>query len=171
MQNVKEDYIKENRGRFAGEEDEKYRTAHGLTKNDALNATQIATIQANTDARAATEFNEKLTNASKTVDGFTRAFTRTNTGTYDVRNLSQTKADKREDIFTKISAGLIAGIALGVRTGLKSGLNVNHGSGQNDFLKDLGNTFTEAMKSVKINVKVEESHGTGGGDAHKSGGH
>ncbi len=168
--NVKKDYIKENKSKYASDVEEEYKISKGIKKGDNLDPTQRAEVTKLTEEKAAGEFDKALTEATKAIGGFTRAFTRTNTGTYDVRNLSQTKADKREGFMTKMSAGLIAGIALGVRTGLKTS-GINHGSGQNDVMKDLGHTITEALKSIKVDVKVEESKGKGGGDAHKSGGH
>lgn len=89
-------------------------------------------------------------------------------GSYDVRNLSQIKTANAG--ITKMGIGLIAGVAAGVRTGIKSS-GINHGSGQADFLSDIGHTITEAMKSAKVNVKIEESHGKSAEEAEKGGGH
>ena len=101
-----------------------------------------------------------------------RAIAKSHTGSYDVRDLSKTKADKREGVLHRSTAGLIAGIAMGVRTGLKGAFNVNHGVGQGEFLKDLSHTVSEAMKSAKVNVKVDAGHGGGsGGGDHGGGGH
>jgi hypothetical protein len=166
--NVREDYIKDNKSKFAAETEEAYRIRNGKTPTELLSETERAEVNNEIKAAAGAKFDHELEEAAKAVSGFARAVSRSNTGSYDVRNLSQTKVDKREGLFTRMGAGLIAGIALGVRTGLKSG-GINHGSGQNDFLKDLGHTITEALKSAKINVKVEESHGKGGSDAHNPG--
>lgn len=103
-----------------------------------------------------------------------RIMAKSNTGSYDVRNLSQSKADSRAGILTKIGVGAVASIALGIRTGLK-GLDINHGKGQGDFLKDLGHTITEAMKSAKFKVDLpsgggHDDHGDGHDDGHGGGG-
>jgi hypothetical protein len=116
-----------------------------------------------TDKKLTNDFTHLRTDSKKQVSGYDRAFARSNKGSYDARNLSQGKQDKREGVFTRSGAALIAGIAMGVRTGLKSS-GINHGSGQNDFLKDIGHTITEALKSIKINVKIEESHGKSSDD-------
>lgn len=106
----------------------------------------------------------------KKVTQFDRVVSKSNTGSYDVRNLSDSKSDKRAGILTKMSVAAIAGIALGVRTGLKGMVDVNHGKGQGDFLKDLSHTITEAMKSAKIKVDVGGG-GHGGGHDDHGGGH
>ncbi|MDE2030671.1 MAG: hypothetical protein KGI58_00190 [Patescibacteria group bacterium] len=136
---------------------------------DQLNVQFNAILKTSTDKETEKRFNHLQEESKQKVGGFDRVFAQSNKGSYDVRNLSQTKVDKRERAFTKMSAGLIAGIAMGVRTGLKHS-NVNHGSGQGDFLKDIGNTITEALKSTKLKVEIEKSHGTSGGDAHTTGG-
>lgn len=115
------------------------------------------------------DFQHLRDDSQKHVSGVDRAITQVNRGSYDVRNLSQTKVDKREGLFTRASAGLIAGIAMGVRTGLKSS-NINHGSGQGDFVKDIGHTITEAIKSAPVKVKIEESHGHSPAESHAKGG-
>jgi hypothetical protein len=179
--NVKADYIKDNKSKykddieenlrntgFAGTPYATYPPGTPIAKDAALTDDQRKHVTEKTEEATGKKFDESLKEATKSINGFTRAFTRSNTGSYDVRNLSQTKANKREGFFTKMSAGLIAGIAMGVRTGLK-GAGINHGSGQNDLLKDIGHTITEALKNIKVNVKVEESHGKGGGGEHKTG--
>lgn len=167
--NVRNDYIKENRSKDAKQVEEQYRNQNGIPTGQTLNATQRqAVTDLNTQVTGA-KFDHALSEATKSVGGLNRVLAKANTGSYDARNLSQTKTDKREGMLTKMSAGLIAGVAMGVRTGLKTS-DINHGSGQNDLLKDIGHTITEAMKSTKIKVKVEESHGKGGDDGHAGGG-
>ncbi len=97
-----------------------------------------------------------------------RIISKSNTGSYDVRNLSQSKIDSRAGVFSKIGVGLVAGVAAGVRMGLKGISGIEHGKGQGDFFKDLGHTITEAFKQVKINVDLKS--GGGGHDDH-GGGH
>jgi hypothetical protein len=89
------------------------------------------------------------------------------TGSYDVRNLSKLVSKELQHGVTKMGIGIISTIALGMRMGLKQGVGVNHGVGQGDFFKDLGNTITEALK----NIKIEVPKGGGGGhdDGHDDG--
>jgi hypothetical protein len=91
-------------------------------------------------------------------------------GSYDVRNISQVKTANKG--LAKAGVGLVSGVATGVRTALKAA-NVNHGSGQGEFTADLKHTITEAMKSAKVSVKVEQSHGQSAAEAegHGDGGH
>ncbi len=153
--------------------------ANGTLKDEAkkqientLNANYEIYIKPQVEAKAAQDYGHLRDESKTKVNPLDRTIARSNTASYDARNISQMKADKREGIFTRMSAGLIAGIAMGVRTGLKNS-GINHGSGQSDFLKDIGHTITEAMKSAKFNVKVEESHGhdAGGDHGHGGGGH
>lgn len=180
--NVREDYIKDNRGKHAAEAEETFRndsarngTGGVIASNIPLTPAQRKTVTDDTTKITGHKFDHIVEEASKSISSFSRNLSKVNTASFDARNISQMKSSGRGNFVTrnmgKISAGLIAGVAMGVRTGLK-GSGINHGSGQNDFLKDIGHTITEAMKSAKINVKVEESHGKGGGDEHKgAGGH
>ena len=107
------------------------------------------------------------------VGGTERAFSRANTGSYDVRNLSNIKSDQREGLFTKIPVALIAGIATGVRAGIKNtGMSNGSVKIEGDFMKDLGNTISDSLKSMKVNVDLShvgehkssaDAHGGGGG--------
>jgi hypothetical protein len=92
----------------------------------------------------------------------TRIAARSTGGTYDVRNISGLKTDKREGLGAKATIGIISAIALGMRMGLKKTAGVDVGTPQGNFLKDIGQTVTEALKNVKIDVKL----GDGGGGAH-----
>lgn len=137
---------------------------------DELNVQFNAVLKTSTDHASAEKFSHLEQESKQKVSGVDRVFARSNKGSYDARNLSQTKVADQAHWTGKMTAGLIAGIAMGVRTGLK-GTGVKHGSGQNDFLKDIGHTITEALESAKVKVKVEESHGKsaddhGGGGAH-----
>ncbi len=92
------------------------------------------------------------------------------TGTYDVRKLADIIAKEQTTGITKLTSGLTGAIAKGMRGGFKAA-GVNYGTPKGDFLKDLGNTISESLKSVKINVdlsgvaevKKEDGHGGGGG--------
>ncbi|OGI66133.1 hypothetical protein A3A95_00235 [Candidatus Nomurabacteria bacterium RIFCSPLOWO2_01_FULL_39_18] len=121
------------------------------------------------------EFNEKLKGfvqevgkirfaklqgeAKEKIGMATRVASRTTSGTYDIRNLSGLKTDKREGIGAKATVGLIAAVAMGMRMGLKQGAGVEVGSGQGNALKDIGQIVTEALKNVKLDVKLEDGGG------------
>lgn len=68
------------------------------------------------------------------------------TGSYDVRN-------------TKLT-GLLKPVELAMKLGFHS-LGVGVQKGQGDFTKDLGRTIRDALKGVKINVKVDQDHKKG----------
>ncbi len=114
---------------------------------DQLTVNFNAVLKSSTEKESTHKFEHLQTEAKQKVGGYDRLVTRSNKGSYDLRNLSQAKQDKREGMFTKGTTALIAGIAMGIRTGLKTS-GINHGSGQADLLKDMSHTITEAMKSV-----------------------
>ncbi len=89
----------------------------------------------------------------------------TRTGSYDVRNMSKIQTKEHDTVANKIASGLTSNIAGGMRSMFKQS-NINMGTGQKDFFKDLANTITEALKST--NVKVDLSHV---GDEKKEDGH
>ncbi len=113
---------------------------------------------------------DDMVNATKAGTAMSEFVNALRKGSYDIRNLSQVKSNSKG--LAKFGVGLISGVAAGVRTGLKA-TNINHGSGQADFLKDVGHTISEAIKSAKIKVKIEESHGHSAAEAeaHGGGGH
>lgn len=86
-------------------------------------------------------------------------------GSYDARNLSALGTNSMDSIFNKLGTKLMVGIGMGMRMGFKSS-GINHGTGQKDFFKDIGNTIKEALKDVKLNVDLK---GGGGGGDHGSG--
>jgi len=116
--------------------------------------------------RAEDKFKEEIGNATESVAGLTRAFTKANTGSWDVRNLSQISSHKHEGIFTKIPTALISGVALGVRTGLKNS-GINHSTGQKDILKDISQTLKDSLAVMKIDLPKAPG---GAGSAPKAGG-
>lgn len=93
------------------------------------------------------------------------------TGSYDVRNLANVGAREQTTGMTKLTAGIIGAVAMGMRSGFK-GAGINHGEGQGNSFKDLGNILTEALKNVKINVdlshvgEVKKEDGKKGGGGH-----
>lgn len=121
--------------------------------------------------KAEEDFEKEIEHASQKVAGFARAFSKANSGTYDLRNLSQIKSDKREGWGTKVSTFLTSDIiAGGIRAGLKNGAGIDHGKGQGNFTKDLMTSLTEALKSINVKVEMPKSSGGGGHDDH-GGGH
>jgi hypothetical protein len=110
------------------------------------------------------EENDAIYGKSQAVGEFVNALRK---GSMDIRNLSQAKSSSKG--FSKFAVGLLAAVAAGTRMGLKQS-GVNHGTGQKDLFKDLGNTIKEALKSVDIKVSAP-SGGGGGHDDHGGGGH
>ncbi|MES3031966.1 MAG: hypothetical protein V4699_01855 [Patescibacteria group bacterium] len=75
------------------------------------------------------------------------------TGSYDVRNIANLIAKEQSTGFNKLTIGLMAAVAMGMRGGFKTA-GVNYGEGQGNFFKDLGNTITDALKDIKIDVDL-----------------
>jgi len=76
-------------------------------------------------------------------------------GSFDVRNLSKLIAGEQDRGINKFATGLTSALASGMRGVIKQ-TNINYGTGQKDFIKDLGHTITEALKSTPL--KVDLSH-------------
>jgi hypothetical protein len=102
----------------------------------------------------------------------TRMMARSTSGSYDPRNLSNMKLDKREGIGPKLTVGLIAAVAAGIRLGMKHSTGLDNGTPQREVLKDFGKTVEDALKNLKVSVSVghkesaKDSHGTSGGGHH-----
>jgi len=155
--------------------EEEYRTTNGIAAGTILTSQQSkdienelsnklnASVKATVKVKVEKDFNHERTEAVTHVNPITRGFAGANKASYDVRKISDMKTDKREGLFTKSSVALIAAVATGVRGGIR-GMGAGNGGikVQGDFMKDLGNTITDSLKSMKINVNV------GGGDSHKS---
>lgn len=128
------------------------------------------------DKKLTSDFGHIREESKKHVGIIDRGLSKSNTGSYDVRKLSDLKTDKRESFLTKIPVGLIAGISTGVRAGIKNiGLSNGGIKVQGDFLKDLGNTISDSLKNMKINVDLSsvgehkssaDAHGASGGGHH-----
>jgi len=84
-------------------------------------------------------------------------------GTYDIRNLPDMSA-KSKGFLPQFGVGLIAKVAAGVRLGMKKGGGVEYGTPKGDYIDDVKNTLSEALKNVKINIS--ESGGGHGGSDH-----
>lgn len=131
---------------------------------DVKDPDKFTTTQKKIKGRGGDE-NAALYGKSQAIGEFVNALRK---GSMDVRNLSQTKAVSK-GLFGAMGVGLIATVAAAVRTGMKQGLGVNQASGQKDFIKDIKHTFEEALKSAKLEVKLDKADahaGGGGGDAH-----
>jgi hypothetical protein len=103
-------------------------------------------------------------------------------GSYDARELSKIKKSGTLaaigvgaiglGVFPLMGAALAVGASSGIKKGLKSALSgLDSGTGQKDFLKDLGNVLTSALSSLKVGVKVDKDDGhakanAGGGGKH-----
>ncbi|MEI6280758.1 MAG: hypothetical protein WCP17_02030 [bacterium] len=119
---------------------------------------------------------DTMADADKKQGVISSAMQASRTGTYDIRNLANVVAKEQGTGFAKIAMGLTGAMAMGMRGGFKQ-MGVNYGEAQGKAFKDLGNTLSEALKSVKINIdlshvgdeKKETGHGGGGG--HSGGGH
>lgn len=88
-------------------------------------------------------------------------------GSFDIRNLSKIIAGEQDRGMNKFATGLTSMLASGMRSTLKQA-NFNYGTGQKEFIKDLGHTITEALKSTTIKVDLshvgeekKEEHGGG----------
>lgn len=138
-----------------------------------LNVKLNAAVKLVTDDKLVKDFEKIRKESKQSVGGVERAFSRTNTGSWDVRKLSDIKSDKREGIMTKIPVALIAGVATGVRAGIKNvGLSNGGVKVEGDFLKDLGNTISDSLKSLKVNVDLSHVGETkSSADAHGGGHH
>lgn len=138
-----------------------------------LNVEFNAVLKTNTDEKLRSDFEKLRTESKQHVGGAERAFSRTNTGSWDVRKLSDVKSDKREGFLTKVPVALIAGIATGVRAGMKN-VGVSNGGikVEGNFMKDLGNTISDSLKSMKINADLSHVGETkSSADAHAGGAH
>jgi hypothetical protein len=180
IQNVRDDYVKENKAKFSAEIEEKYRSGDNPTKkaipqNTALTPDQRKEVNARIAAKTIDDFEHKLKSASEAVGGLSRAFSQVNTGSWHVGNLSQLKSDVREKTGTKVATGLTSFLAGQMRNSILKNAGINHGGGQQkDFLADLKHSLTEALKStsIKVNVSGGETTGDGhGGGGHGGGGH
>lgn len=95
-------------------------------------------------------------------------------GSYDVRNMSQMKSTAGG--LVGLGVKVMAGAALGIRMGLKEGAGVDHGKGEKDIWKDIGNSLKTAIKEgfqiakMKVDlpqsVHTEDDHGGGHGGGH-----
>lgn len=123
-----------------------------------------------TPAVAKHKFEHEKELAKQSVGMGTRVLSRSTSGTYDIRNLSILKTDKREGLGARGTLALISAVATGIKLGLKKTTGADIGKPNGDILPDLGHTINEALKAIKLNVKIE-SDGGGHGDSHGGAAH
>ncbi|MFA6514713.1 MAG: hypothetical protein WCT42_00405 [Candidatus Paceibacterota bacterium] len=141
-------------------------------KNE-LNIKLSAAVKIAADNKLVEDFGKMRENASKHVNPINRVIAGSNKYSYDARKLSDIKSDKREGFFAKVPVALIAGIATGVRAGIKNiGLSNGGVKVEGNFMKDLGNTISDSLKSMKVNVDLSHVGETkSSADAHAGGAH
>ena len=139
---------------------------------DMLKVEFNAALKLSTEKLSDHEFGHIRDESRESVNPLSRIASKAGSGSYDIRNINP-KSDKREGLGVKATVGIVAAVALGMRTGLKSA-NANPGTGKSDFVTDIGNIITSALKGVKINVPsggghddhAKDDHGGGGGGGH-----
>jgi len=173
QERVKTIFVRDNKSKWAQEEEDQYKKELGKSDRDKLAPAEVTELRNRVIARAEKEFATEVEKAAKGVNAFARVLSKANTGSWDVRKLSSVTSDKRASVFSKIPVALIGAIAMGVRGGLKS-VGTSHGSikVEGNFMKDLGNTISDSLKGMKINVNLEHVGETkSSADAHGGGAH
>lgn len=140
---------------------------------DNLNLKLNAAVKIAVDSKLTGDFTKMRENANKHVNPFERSFSTVNKNSFDLRKLSEMKTDRRESGITKGAIGLAALIATGVRTGIRgSGFGNSKVKVEGDFFKDLGNTISDSLKSMKVNVDLSHvAEHKSSADSHGGGGH
>jgi hypothetical protein len=175
QQRVKDVFVKDNKSKWAQEEEDKFRADPSRQYDDKheLSPAEIKELRDQVTTRAENEFAKELKKAAEGVNAFTRVVSKANTGSWDIRKLASVTSDKRASVFTKIPVALIAGVASGVRAGMKN-VGVSNGGVkvEGNFLKDLGNTISDSLKSMKVDVDLSHvGEQKSSADAHGGGGH
>ncbi len=170
-----------NHEKSTGRKEKNFTDADKKSVENDINIAFNAYLKDKTDKQLTHEYNHVNEESKGVINGSKvrqpeRVFSKSNTGSWDVRNLSQSKTDTRANFVTKLGVGAIATIALAVRTGLKSA-DVDHGKGQipGNFMKDLKETISSAIKGSKLKFELPHTaaasgHDDHGGD-HGGGGH
>ncbi len=129
-----------------------------LTPDQKLEVKNIA------KSKAVEKFEKDIKKAAEGVNTFTRVMAGANTGSYDVRKLSDIKANKNASALTKLSAGLISSTTTGIRSGILKSAGLSNGEVkvEGKFLNDLKSVIGDSLKSVKISIPK-----SGGGDHHE----
>ncbi len=159
--------------------DKGYTAAKKLSAQDTnaieneLNKQLNAVVKATVKIKVEDDFHHEKSESEKHVNPLVRGFAGANKNSYDLRKLSEMKTDNRESFLTKGTVGLVAAIAGGVRSGIK-GVGMSNGGVkvEGNFLKDLGSTISDALKSMKVNVDLSHAgEHKSSADAHGGGGH
>ncbi|MEI6659929.1 MAG: hypothetical protein WCK91_00720 [bacterium] len=136
-----------------------------------LNSEYAAKLETATTGKLDAKFDELIHHSQETVSVLQRAMAKSNTSSYDPRNLGSGKSDKRDGFLGGVLPVVaMAGLAMAVRSGMKSGLGANTGKSTGNFAGDLKETITSALGSINIKVEAPKSGG-GGGDHGGGGGH
>jgi len=122
------------------------------------------------DKLAASKFEKTVAESKQSVGVGGALMAKSTSGSYDVRNISQLTADKRDGLGMKATAGLISAVAMGIRMGMKKGIGAEHGTSSKDFATDIKNLVGGALKDIKIDVSVPSGGGEVKGKA-SGGGH
>ena len=122
---------------------------------DQIDVEFRAVLKTTVDHRSNEKFIETKNKSSEKLSMLDRGIAGSNTASYDVRNLTKLKADKKDGLFNRIPVALIAAIATGVRTGIK-GIGLSKGGAQvNKSLgKDLGSVIVDSLKNSNININM-----------------
>lgn len=163
---VREKVRIENYTKWMDEAEKEYRDKNNLNKMSKDGKLQDLTsdeklgVKNLAKSKAVGKFEDQIETATKGVNAFVRAFSKANTGTWDVRNLSNVSSDKRANVFTKIPVGLMAAVATGVRGGILKSSGLSHGTVkiEGKFLSDLKSTLSDSLKNIK--VELPETHGS-----------
>lgn len=143
-------------------------------EQEALKA-HLATMSATGTRGGIHHGSEEITTKSRQKMGVgTTLLQSTRTGTYDARNLAELVVGEQDKTLNKLVTGITSSAAKSFRAGFSTAGIKFGNKAEGVFLKDLGATISEALKSASIKVdlshvgeeKKEGAHGGGGGGHH-----
>lgn len=120
-----------------------------------LDAAVKVALKAETDKK----FEKLKLSANEKVSFGEQVQAKQTSGSFDVRKIDKLVSGKLGGLGTKATVGLISAVAMGIRMGMKSG-KVQTGDSKGDLFKDIGETVSNALKGVSINLP------SGGGGDH-----
>lgn len=170
-ENMRKKYIESKKEAYRQKVEEEYRKTNGLGDDYKLNSAERQYVNGEAEKKALDEFNHSLAESAKGVGMWSRAIARSNTSSYDIRNVGSGQYKEegwKKNITTGLGMAGIATIAMAVRTGMKQGMGVNAVKPTGDFGNDMKDLLSSALSG--INVKVDTGHSSGGGGGHDSGG-
>jgi hypothetical protein len=179
QQKVQDTFVKENKSKWSQEEEDNFRRSKGYTDKQALSPTEVSQLKERINKRAFHEFEHEMELASKKIAGVSRGISKINTGSWDIRNLSQINADRREGVLTKLPTFLTSSSATLIRSGIlkQAGLSGGGVKVEGKFFDDLKSVLKDSFKGIKIELPESHGGGHGGGghgtvhDDHGGGGH